>query len=49
MSQFILKKDMFKAYDRVNSPNVIGCNLNNLDNDFKYLFQTPFFLVHNIG
>ncbi len=38
---------MLETFDRAN-PDLIDCNLNNLDDDFEYLFPTPSLSVHGV-
>lgn len=45
----MLERDMLKVFDKTISPNAIECKLNDLHDDFEYLFQTPSFSVHGIG
>lgn len=49
MSQSVLERDAFEAFDRANNRNAIKHNLNDLDNDFEYLFQTSSLPVYGIG
>ncbi len=48
MSRSTLEKNTLEALDRIN-PDLIDCNLNDLDNDFKYLFPTSLLLIHGIN
>ena len=48
MSQSILERDTFEAFDKVN-PDLIGCNLDDLNNDFEYLFPTPPLRMHGVS
>lgn len=48
MSWSILKKNILKVFDKTNL-DLIDCNLDNLDNDFKYLFPTPPLLVYSVN
>ncbi len=47
MSWFILEKNELEAFDRANL-DLIDHNLDDLDNDFEYLFPTPLLLIHGI-
>ena len=47
MSWSILEKNALKTFDKAN-PDLIDRNLDDLDNDFKYLFPTPLLLLHSI-
>ncbi len=47
MSWSNLEKNALKAFDRAN-PNLIDCNLDDLDNNFKYLFLTLPLPVYSI-
>ena len=49
MSQSILERNVFEAFDKANSLNAIKPNLNDLDNDFEYLFQTSSLSVHDVS
>lgn len=49
MTQSVLKRNALEAFDRANNPNAIKYNLNDLDNDFEYLFQTSSLPVYGIG
>lgn len=42
-----MEKNIFKACNRAN-PNLMDYNLDNIDNDFKYLFPTSLFLVYRV-
>lgn len=48
MSQYILEKYVLEVFDKAIISDTIQCNLYNFDNDFKYLFPTITFSVHNI-
>ncbi len=37
-----------KLFDRAN-PDMIDCDLDDLDDDFEYLFSTPLLLVYSVG
>lgn len=45
----MLEKDVLEVFDKANNPDAIKYNLNDLNIDFKYLFQTPSFPVHSVG
>ncbi len=47
MSRSTLERNLLEAFDKVN-PDLIDCNLDDLDNDFKYLFPTPPLLVYGV-
>lgn len=47
MNQFTLKKNIFEVFNRVNS-DLIDRNLDDLNNDFKYLFLIPLFPVYDV-
>ncbi len=47
MSRSTLKKNVLEAFNKVNS-DLIDSNLDDLDNDFEYLFLTPPLLVHGV-
>lgn len=49
MNQSVLERDLLKAFDKTHNPDIIKHNLNDLDNDFEYLFQTFSLLVHDVG
>lgn len=49
MSYAILERDTLEVFDRTTSPDIIECNLNNLDNNFEYLFPTISFSMYNIN
>lgn len=42
-----MERNTLKAFDRANI-DVIDRILDDLDNDFKYLFPTPLFLVYGV-
>ena len=48
MSYFTLKRDVFKVFDKVNL-DLMNHNLDDLNNDFKYLIPTPPLLVHGVS
>ena len=48
MSQSTLESNTLETFDRAN-PDLIDHNLDDLDNDFEYLFPTPPLLVHSVG
>ncbi len=48
MSQSTLERDALEAFDKAN-PDLIDCNLDDLNDDFEYLFPTPLLLVHSVG
>lgn len=47
ISRFILEKNAFKTLDKVNL-NLIDCNLDNLDNNFEYLFLTSLLAIYSV-
>lgn len=47
ISWFTLEKNMLEAFDGAN-PNLINHNLDDLDNNFKYLFPTFLSSIHDI-
>ncbi len=47
MCRSTLKRNVFETFDRANS-DLIDYNLDDLDNDFKYLFLTLLLPVHNV-
>lgn len=47
MSQSTLEKNTLETFDKVN-PNLVDSNLDDLDNDFKYLFPTLPLPVHDV-
>ena len=49
MSCSVLERDSLEPFDRATSSDMIKHNLNDLDNEFEYLFQTLSFLVHDVG
>lgn len=49
ISQFILERDVLEVFDRVTNLYIIKCNLDYLNNDFKYLLQTFSLPVHDVG
>lgn len=55
MNRFVLKRNALEAFDKANpycgrlpDPDIIGNDLDNLDNDFEALFPTPPFPVHDV-
>ena len=48
MNWSTLKRDALEAFDKANH-NLISCNLDNLNNNSKYLFPNPPFSVHGVG
>lgn len=48
MSWSTLKRNVFEAFNKAN-PDMIDRNLDNLNDDFKYLFLTLPFPVHGVG
>lgn len=48
MSQSILARDRPKIFDRTNV-DLIDCDLDDLDDNFKYLFPTSLFPVYDIN
>ncbi len=47
MSRSTLERDALEAFDRAN-PDLIDRDLDDLDDDFEYLFLTPPLLVHGV-
>ncbi len=47
MSRSTLEKNALEAFDRAN-PDLIDRNLDDLDDDFKYLFPTHLLPVHGV-
>lgn len=47
MSWFTLERNKLKVFNKTNS-NLMNCNLDDLNNDFKYFFYTSFLLVHGV-
>lgn len=45
MSWAILEEDILKAFDKATN---LDLNLNDLDDDFEYLFLTFLLLVHDV-
>lgn len=43
----MLKKDVHKTFEKVTSPDIIEYYLNNLGNDFEYLFLTFSLSMYN--
>ncbi len=48
MSQSTLEKDALEAFDKAN-PDLIDRDLDDLDNNFEYLFPTSPLPVHGVG
>ena len=48
MSRSILEKNALEVFDRAHL-DLIDCNLDDLDNDFEYLFRIPLFLVYCVN
>ncbi len=48
MSRSILERDVLEAFNRANQDQIYR-DLDDLDHDFEYLFQTPPLPVHNVG
>ncbi len=48
MSRSTLERDILEAFDRAN-PDLIDRDLDDLDNDFEYLFPTLLLPVHDVG
>lgn len=48
MSWSILERDMLETFNRATTLDIIERNLDDLDNDFQYLFPTIPFLVYDI-
>lgn len=46
MSQTILERDVLKVFDKAINPSP---NLNDLDDNFEYLFLAFPFLVHDVN
>ncbi len=47
MNRSTLERNALEAFDRAN-PNLIDRNLDDLDNDFEYLFPTSPLPVHGV-
>ncbi len=47
MSRSTLERKALEAFDRAN-PDLIDRNLDDLDDDFEYLFPTPPLPVHGV-
>lgn len=48
MSYSILKRDTIEVFDKATNLDIIEYNLNNLDNNFEYLFLTIPFSMYNV-
>lgn len=49
MNQFILERNVFEVFNKATSLNTIEYNLDDLNNNFEYLFLTISLLIYDVN